>query len=89
LSGGASDLSNQEIGPFIDRYFRGGGASTKEHLRLMAVAADMVMTAFGKRSQLYERLQSGEVDRMRQRLYGQYLDPAPRERMLQFVKEMG
>jgi aromatic ring hydroxylase len=55
----------------------------------MAVAADMVMTAFGKRSQLYERLQSGEVDRMRQRLYGQYLDSAPAERMLRFVKEMG
>ena len=35
----------------------------------MAVAADMVMSPFGKRSQLYERLQSGEVDRMRQRLY--------------------
>ena len=89
LSGGASDLKNAEIGSFIDRYFRGGAPNTKEHLRLMAVAADMVMTAFGKRSQLYERLQSGEVDRMRQRLYGQYQDPAPAERMLRFVKEMG
>jgi aromatic ring hydroxylase len=55
----------------------------------MAVAADMVMTPFGKRSQLYERLQSGEVDRMRQRLYGQYQDSAPQERMLRFVREMG
>jgi aromatic ring hydroxylase len=89
LSGGASDLANQQIGPFIERYFRGGAYSTKEHLRLMAVAADMVMTAFGKRSQLYERLQSGEVDRMRQRLYSQSHDPAPAERMLRFVKEMG
>jgi aromatic ring hydroxylase len=54
----------------------------------MAVAADMVMTPFGKRSQLYERLQSGEVDRMRQRLYSQYQDQAPAERMMQFVKAM-
>lgn len=67
LSAGASDLSDSEIGPLIERYFRGGAPSTREHLRLMVVAADMVMTAFGKRSQLYERLQSGEVDRMRQR----------------------
>jgi 4-hydroxyphenylacetate 3-monooxygenase len=89
LSGGASDLSDSEIGPLIDRYFRGGAPSTREHLRLMAVAADMVMTAFGKRSQLYERLQSGEVDRMRQRLYTQYTDTAPAERMLKFVKAMG
>ncbi|MGH7816785.1 MAG: 4-hydroxyphenylacetate 3-hydroxylase N-terminal domain-containing protein [Candidatus Binatia bacterium] len=88
LSGGASDLDNLEIGPLVERYFRGGAPNTKEHLRLMAVAADMVMTPFGKRSQLYERLQSGEVDRMRLRLYGQYQDKAPAERMIQFVKGM-
>jgi len=89
LTGAASDLSGSEIGPLIERYFRSGAPSTREHLRLMAVAADMVMTAFGKRSQLYERLQSGEVDRMRQRLYTQYKDTAPAERMLKFVKAMG
>ena len=88
LSGGASDLKSAELGPLVERYFRGGAPNTKEHLRLMAVAADMVMSPFGKRSQLYERLQSGEVDRMRQRLYGQYNDPAPAERMLKFIKEM-
>jgi aromatic ring hydroxylase len=88
LSGGASDLDNLDIGPLVERYFRGGAPNTKEHLRLMAVAADMVMSPFGKRSQLYERLQSGEVDRMRQRLYGQYQDKAPAERMMQFVKAM-
>lgn len=86
LSGGASDLDNSEIGPLVERYFRGGAPNTREHLRLLAVAADMVMSPFGKRSQLYERLQSGEVDRMRQRLFAQYKDPAPAERMLQFVK---
>jgi aromatic ring hydroxylase len=85
LSGGASDLANGEVGPFVERYFRGGAPSTKEHLRLLAVAADMVMSPFGKRSQLYERLQSGEVDGMRLRLYGQYQDPTPAERMLRFV----
>jgi 4-hydroxyphenylacetate 3-monooxygenase/anthranilate 3-monooxygenase (FAD)/4-hydroxyphenylacetate 3-monooxygenase len=88
LSGGSSDLGNEHIGPLIERYFRGGAPSTKEHLRLMAVAADMVMSPFGKRSQLYERLQSGEADRMRLRLYGQYKDPRPTERMLAFVRAM-
>lgn len=86
LSGGASDLGDPEIGPLIERYFRGGATDTREHLRLMAVAADMVMSPFGKRSQLYERLQSGEVDRMRLRLYNQYRDTAPAERMLRFVR---
>jgi aromatic ring hydroxylase len=88
LSGGVSDLNDSKIGPLIDRYFRGGAPTTKEHLRLIAVAADMVMSPFGKRSQLYERLQSGEVDQMRQRLHGQYKDSAPAERMMGFVKEM-
>jgi len=88
LSGGASDLANGDVGPLVERYFRGGAPNTKEHLRLMAVAADMVMSSFGKRSQLYERLQSGEVDRMRQRLYSQYQDSAPAERLRQFVKSM-
>ncbi|MGH7853881.1 MAG: 4-hydroxyphenylacetate 3-hydroxylase N-terminal domain-containing protein, partial [Candidatus Binatia bacterium] len=88
LSGGVSDLASEEIGPFIERYFRGGAPDTKEHLRLMAVAADMVMSPFGKRSQLYERLQSGEVDRMRLRLFGQYKDLRPAERMLKFIKGM-
>ena len=89
LTGEASDLSGSEIGPLIERYFRGGAPSTREHLRLIAVAADIVMTPFGKRSQLYESLQSGEVDRMRQRLYTQYKDAAPAEPMLRFVKAMG
>ena|SRR5688572_32106670 len=89
LTGGASDLSGSESGPLNERYFRGGAPSTREHLRLIAVAADIVMTPFGKRSQLYKRLQSGEVDRMRQRLYTQYKDAAPAERMLRFVKAMG
>jgi hypothetical protein len=38
---------------------------------------------------LYERLQSGEVDRMRQRLYNQYNDPTPAQRMTKFVKNIG
>jgi aromatic ring hydroxylase len=47
LTGGASDLSGSEIGPLIERYFRGGAPSTREHLRLIAVAADMVMHPWG------------------------------------------
>ena len=50
---------------------------------MLAVAADMVMIPFGKRSQVYERLQSGEADNMRLRLYG---DATPTERMMRVVK---
>ena len=87
LSAGASDLDTSGLGPLVERYFRGGAPSTREHLRLIATAADMVMTPFGKRSQLYERLQSGEVDRMRQRLFNQFKDQTPAERILRFVRD--
>ena len=40
-------MAEPEIGPLIDRYFRVGAPSTREHLRLMAIAADMVMSPFG------------------------------------------
>ena len=53
---------------------------------MLAVAADMVMSPFGKRSQLYERLQSGELDRMRLRLFTQHKDPRPAERIIRFIK---
>ena len=89
LSGGASDLNSADLGPFVERYFRGGAPDTKEHLRLMAVAADMVMTPFGKRSQLYERLAERRSRPHAPAALRFYInDPAPAERMMQFVKSM-
>jgi aromatic ring hydroxylase len=87
----ASDRAERTMEGLLTSYLilSGGAPSAREHLRLMAFAADMVMSPFGKRSQLYERLQSGEVDRMRQRLYSQHKNAAPAERMLKFVRAMG
>jgi aromatic ring hydroxylase len=68
-TGGASDLSVPEIGPLVERYFRGGAPSTRDHLRLLAVASDLVQTAFANRNQLYERLWGGDPEAIRQRLH--------------------
>src|SRR5919199_309129 len=68
-TGGPSDLVSPEIGPLIARYFVGGAPSTREHLRLLAVASDLVQSAFANRNQLYERLWGGEPDAIRQRLH--------------------
>ncbi len=87
LTGGASDLASPVIGPYVERYFRGGAPSTREHLRVLAVAADMVQSAFAARNQLYERLQSGEPDAMRARLYGRFDRAALAHRLLDFVHE--
>ena len=87
LTGGGSDLAGGELEPLVDRYFRGCAPSTREHLRLLAVAADLVMTPFGKRGQLYERLQSGETDNMRRRLNAQFRERDGAERLLAFINE--
>ena len=71
----------------VERFFRNNAPSTRDHLRLLAIAADMVQSAFAGRSQLYERLQSGEPDNMRQRLYGQSDRAALTERLLHFIHE--
>jgi 4-hydroxyphenylacetate 3-monooxygenase oxygenase component len=87
LTGGPSDLASAEIGPYVERFFRGGAPTTRENLRVLAVAADMVQSAFGIRQQLYERFQSGEPDANRIRLYNT-TDRTPFvERMLRFVRE--
>jgi 4-hydroxyphenylacetate 3-monooxygenase/anthranilate 3-monooxygenase (FAD)/4-hydroxyphenylacetate 3-monooxygenase len=68
-TGGPSDLSAPEIGPLVSRYFAAGAPSTRDHLRLLAVAGDLVQSAFANRNQLYERLWGGEPDAIRQRLH--------------------
>ena len=68
-TGGPSDLAEPEIGPLVSRYFAGGAPSTRDHLRVLAVASDLVQSAFANRNQLYERLWGGEPDAIRQRLH--------------------
>jgi aromatic ring hydroxylase len=87
LTTGASDLSSREIGQYVERFCRAKAPSTRDHLRLLAVAADMVQSAFGGRSQLYERFYSGEPDAMRQRLYTSFDRSAPTARLLRFIRD--
>jgi 4-hydroxyphenylacetate 3-monooxygenase oxygenase component len=87
VTGGPSDLANATIGPFVERFFRGGAPTTEEHLRVLAVAADMAQSAFGVRQQIYERFQSGEPDNARIRLYHNTNRQPLVERMLRFVRE--
>jgi 4-hydroxyphenylacetate 3-monooxygenase/anthranilate 3-monooxygenase (FAD)/4-hydroxyphenylacetate 3-monooxygenase len=88
VTGGLSDLDDAEIGPLVERWFRGGAETTAEHLKVMAVAADLVMSPFGARSRLYERLQSGEPPMIRRRLYNDFKDGSAVERVRRFVEKM-
>src|SRR5581483_5276312 len=86
VTGGASDLDNPEIGPFVERYFRNNAPSTRDHLRMLAIAGDLVQSAFSGRNLLYERLQSGDPEGMRQRAFSADRS-AIHDRLLRFVRE--
>lgn len=86
LTGGASDLRNPEIGAYVERFFRGQAPTTRDHLRLLALAADLVQSAFAGRSILYERLHSGEPDNLRRRLSPPGDRSAMAERVLRFIR---
>lgn len=88
VTGDASDLASAGIGHLIQRYFRGGAPSTLDHLRVLSMANDLVMSDFAMRSQLYERLQSGEPERMRRLLAAGFTETRPVERIERFVTEM-
>ena len=87
LTGGASDLAAAAIGPYVERFFRNNAPTTRDHLRLLAIAADATVSSFAGRSQLYERLQSGEPDNMRAQLYRQTDRTASTQRLLQFIHD--
>jgi len=88
VTGGLSDLANAEIGPLVERFFRGGAPTTEKHLQVMAMAADLVMSPFGSRSRLYERLQSGEPEMIRRRLYNDFKETTATERIERFIETM-
>jgi 4-hydroxyphenylacetate 3-monooxygenase len=88
VTGGTSDLTNPELGPFVERYFRSGAPSTAEHLKVLAIAADLVMSPFATRTRLYERLQSGEPEMIRRRLYNDFKETGPADRVQRFVATM-
>ncbi len=88
VTGGVSDLADPELGPLVERYFRGGAPSTAEHLKLIAIAADLVMSPFATRTRLYERLQSGEPEQIRRRVYNDFKETLPTERVQRFVETL-
>src|SRR5579871_3995632 len=87
LTGGVSDLPDPKIGPYIERFFRNNAPSTRDHLRVLAIAGDMVQSAFGGRNQLYERLHAGEPDVTRQRVYAGSDRASATERILRFIHD--
>ena len=57
-----------EIGPDIERYYRGAGIDAERRIRIAKLAWDATGTQFGQRMLQYERYYAGDPVRRRRRL---------------------
>ncbi len=61
-----------EASKYVDRYFQSANQDSEERIRLFRLAADLCMSAFSGRQQLYERYYQGDPFRTKARLYSAY-----------------
>ncbi|HKX33660.1 MAG TPA: 4-hydroxyphenylacetate 3-hydroxylase N-terminal domain-containing protein [Blastocatellia bacterium] len=62
---GREDLSNPDLRPLIDRYYRGTGAVAQDRIKLFKLIWDAIGTEFGGRHELYERNYAGNHEQIR------------------------
>jgi 4-hydroxyphenylacetate 3-monooxygenase len=59
------DLSNPEIRPLLDKYYRGSSTTAKERIKLFKLIWDAIGSEFGARHELYEINYSGNHEQIR------------------------
>ena len=75
------------MGPSIQKYLGSAGGDAEQRVRLMRLAWDMTISAFGGRQAHYENFFFGDPVRMRQALYNVYDRSALVERVTAFVDD--
>ncbi|MEU7142275.1 4-hydroxyphenylacetate 3-hydroxylase family protein [Nocardia sp. NPDC046473] len=59
------DLTNPELRPLIDRFYRGASSCALDRIKLFKLIWDAIGTEFGARHELYERHYSGNSEQVR------------------------
>ena len=59
------DIQNPDLGPLIEKYYRGTASSAEERIKLFKLIWDAIGTEFGARHELYEINYSGNQEQMR------------------------
>ena len=67
------DLVNEELNPYIDRYYVGTGVDAEKRIKLFKLIWDAVYSEFAGRHALYERNYSGSQELQRLDVYRQSL----------------
>jgi len=87
-TGSETDLDIPQLGGLIQRFFKGLAPSSRDQMRLMAIAGDMTQSSFGARTQLYERYHMGSPDMIYHRLYKKTPTAHWRTRVQEFINEL-
>jgi 4-hydroxyphenylacetate 3-monooxygenase len=59
------DLKDADLGPLIEKYYRGSDGSAEDRIKLFKLIWDAIGTEFGGRHELYERNYSGNHEQVR------------------------
>ncbi len=62
---GNRDMTDPELRPLLDRYYRGSAGSAEERIKLFKLAWDALGSEFGGRHELYELNYAGSADQVR------------------------
>lgn len=82
-----ADFENEEIRPYIDKYFQGRSAGAEKRVRAFRLAWDFVGSSLGGRGELYERFYLSDSFRMTALAYLLADKKHPSELVEQFLRD--
>lgn len=65
LPSSANDFLNDDLRPYLDKYYRGSGINAEDRVKLMKMIWDAIGTEFGGRHELYEVNYAGNHENIR------------------------
>lgn len=83
---GSLSILEGEMGPIVERFYKGTGVSAEEKILLARLAWDVCGTEFGSRHQLYELFYAGDPDGLMARYHKDYTRKD--EHLAMFAREL-
>ena len=82
------DLASPDLRPYLDRYMRGAGVDVIYKSRLYRMGADLTLSTFSNRQELYEYWHGGDPTRNRTNLFIRHDRSWITERIRQLLEEI-
>jgi len=83
------DLASADLRPYLDRYMRGAGVDVEYKSRLYRLGADLTLSTFSNRQELYEYWHGGDPTRNRTNVFLRHDRSWLTERVHHLLQEIG